>query len=529
MPFPLRAAQRRAFRFTISCALHGTVCVALGGCGRVGYSLTQTHGAGEGAAGEAPGTGASPDASAGAGGAGNGGSGGTLSSAGGTPGATGGDAGTAGGAPDGTGGSRSADASAGGAPGDAAVDAPSCGDGVVQAGEACDDRGPSPTCNADCTFSSCGDGKLDKASGETCDDADRLTACGATCAAVTCRAGCTCEWYFGHRYMLCPDKIVYTEAQKACIASGMRLVRLTSGQEHSYLRLRSQQGGYPKFHIGASDSAQEGKWIWDDGTQFWSGGSTGAPVGGRFAFWASGEPNNQNGDENCAEVQSIQGWNDSVCDFESKPFVCKQYRDPRVKCGNGLVDSGETCDDGKATTSCDADCSPVVCGDGTVNAAAGEVCDDGGSGQYCSNDCKQTVCPTGCQCFTAAGSDYALCKAAASFGDAEVFCGKHGMALADASSASEDQALRTQASTSGVTDYWLGGTDLDAEGQWRWMDTTAFWSGAAAGKALAYAHFAAMEPGGGNASNCLHVGADGQWTAASCATSFAYVCERLLP
>lgn len=495
--------------------------LGLGGCGRIGYGLvSETHGVRDDAAVETGGAGSLRDAAVGAGGISSTGAGGATPAGSGGRGAGGGSSG-AGGVP--------LDAAVvDAAPPDAAT-GPRCGDGVVQTGEACDDRAASTTCNADCTFSSCGDGKLDTASGEVCDDRDRLTSCGSTCAAVTCRAGCTCEWYFGRRYMLCPDKLLYTAAKNACASFGMRLTRLSSGQEHSFLRLRSQQDSYPKFHIGASDGTQEGKWLWDDGTQFWSGAANGTAVGGVYAFWASGEPNNQNGNENCAEVQSIQGWNDSVCDGEAKPFICKQYRDPRPKCGDCSVGPGEACDDGKATAACDADCSPVVCGDGTVNAAAGEVCDDAGTGQYCSTDCKQVVCPAGCQCFAAAGGDYALCTTGASFRDAEVFCGKHGMALARVGDTAADQALRTRATQSGVNDYWLGGTDLDAEGQWMWMNSTRFWSGAAAGKALAYAHFAATAPGGGNTSNCLHVGANGEWTDANCATSYAYVCQRLLP
>jgi hypothetical protein len=321
-------------------------------------------------------------------------------------------------------------------------------------------------------------------------------------AGPTCRAGCTCEWYFGHRYMLCPDKISYTDARNACTSFGMHLVRLTFGNEQSYLRLRSQQDAYPKFHIGASDALQEGVWLWDDGTQFWSGAAAGMAVGGNFAFWASGEPNNQGGDENCGEVQSIQGWNDSVCDFENKPFICKEY--------------------------CAQNCPANVCGDGIVSAAAGEVCDDGNTGQYCTG-CTQFICPAGCQCFAAAGNNYALCTTGAAFGDAAVACGKHGMALATVTSATEDMALRTQATGAGVAEYWLGGTDQDAEGNWMWMNTTRFWSGAATGMALAYAHFAPMMPGGGTARNCLHVTASGTWTDEACTSSFAYMCERFAP
>lgn len=55
----------------------------------------------------------------------------------------------------------------------------------------------------------------------------------------------------------------------------------------------------------------------------------------------------------------------------------------------------------------------------------------------------------------------------------------------------------SDAATSSVTEYWLGGTDLDGEGQWMWLDTTRFWSGAVTGKALAYSHFATTSPQAG--------------------------------
>jgi hypothetical protein len=506
------------------------VAMALGGCGRIGYDLlSEKHGVRDGAVVESGGARARPDSSVETGGVpsgGTGASGGTGGATGSGGGNNGGNGGTESGPP--AGGAPSVDAAVDARPADASPGA-RCGDGIVQAGEACDDRVASAACNADCTFSSCGDGKLDTVSGEACDDGDHLTTCGTTCATVRCRAGCTCEWYLGRRYMLCPDKLLFSAARSACTSFNMRLVRLTNGQEHSYLRLRSQQDSLPKFHIGGSDAAQEGKWLWDDGAQYWNGAANGTATGGLFAWWAAGEPNNQNGNENCAEVQSIQGWNDSVCDAETKAFICKQYRDPRPKCGNSVVDPGEACDGGRATAMCDADCSPVVCGDGIVNAAAGEACDDGASGQYCSPDCKSFVCPSGCQCFTAAGVDYALCSTSAPFRDAEVFCGKHGMALARVADAAGDQALRARATQASVNEYWLGGTDADAEGQWMWMNTTRFWSGAAAGTAIGYAHFAPAAPGSGNASNCLHVGANGEWTDAACATSYAYFCQRLLP
>lgn len=64
-------------------------------------------------------------------------------------------------------------------------------------------------------------------------------------------------------------------------------------------------------------------------------------------------------------------------------------------CLDGVPDTGEDCDDGGETTSCDADCTFAECGDGTWNVTAEEVCDDGNTtgGDACSADC--TIAATG--------------------------------------------------------------------------------------------------------------------------------------
>ena len=132
--------------------------------------------------------------------------------------------------------------------------------------------------------------------------------------------------------------------------------------------------------------------------------------------------------------------------------------------------------------------------------------------------------------FTAGSGDYALCTTGEPFREAEVFCGRHGMALAIISDAAEDQAIRSRVTTAGTGEYWIGGTDLDAEGQWMWLNTTRFWSssGADAGAALAYEHFLAP-PVGGTARNCLFVATDGTWRDIDCAWPSPFVCERVVP
>lgn len=66
---------------------------------------------------------------------------------------------------------------------------PSCGDGTVQAGEDCDTRGESKTCNVDCTVPFCGDGLRNAAAGEACDTVDDTPSCDSDCTLPVCGDG----------------------------------------------------------------------------------------------------------------------------------------------------------------------------------------------------------------------------------------------------------------------------------------------------------------------------------------------------
>lgn len=76
---------------------------------------------------------------------------------------------------------------------------------------------------------------------------------------------------------------------------------------------------------------------------------------------------------------------DWYCRAES-PSVCA-----RIECGDGVVSTGEECDAGESTSSCDADCTLATCGDGTLNTSSGEQCDDGNrmGGDGCSPSCEE--------------------------------------------------------------------------------------------------------------------------------------------
>jgi len=65
------------------------------------------------------------------------------------------------------------------------------------------------------------------------------------------------------------------------------------------------------------------------------------------------------------------------------------------ECGNRVVQFGENCDTGGESASCDADCTPVACGDGLTNPSAGEQCDTPAQTASCERSCRLPVCGDG--------------------------------------------------------------------------------------------------------------------------------------
>ncbi len=81
---------------------------------------------------------------------------------------------------------------------------------------------------------------------------------------------------------------------------------------------------------------------------------------------------------------------DSIYNPCTRDEICNEDGLCRSRCGDGVIDAGESCDDGGDSAECDGDCTPVECGDRHLNEAAGEVCDDGDTnpGDGCSSTCS---------------------------------------------------------------------------------------------------------------------------------------------
>uniref|UniRef100_A0A3Q0RZL8 C-type lectin domain-containing protein n=1 Tax=Amphilophus citrinellus TaxID=61819 RepID=A0A3Q0RZL8_AMPCI len=87
----------------------------------------------------------------------------------------------------------------------------------------------------------------------------------------------------------------WESSRRDCIARGADLVIITTAVELYFVK--TVRG---RTWIGLSDTQQEGKWKWVDGSDLVHG------------FWNSREPNSS-GDEDCAEIVGSNGeWNDAA-------------------------------------------------------------------------------------------------------------------------------------------------------------------------------------------------------------------------
>ncbi len=96
------------------------------------------------------------------------------------------------------------------------------------------------------------------------------------------------------------------------------LATILSSAENAFVTARLLGAGW----MGASDSESEGTWKWvtgpETGTSFWSGTAGGSTIGGNYANWGSGEPN-QSGEEDCGQFLAggTGKWNDLPCGSSS--------------------------------------------------------------------------------------------------------------------------------------------------------------------------------------------------------------------
>ncbi|CAC5399326.1 MRC [Mytilus coruscus] len=131
-----------------------------------------------------------------------------------------------------------------------------------------------------------------------------------------CEKSCEKGWIkFGdHCYYIGPDEKTWDDSKADCIRKGSYLVKIEDASENRWLQTVMTDNNIGKLWICAHDIGIEGTWCWIyDNTTV------------NFTNWGVGEPNNHEGNENCAELSeaALYGWNDGVCTSVLQ-YICER-------------------------------------------------------------------------------------------------------------------------------------------------------------------------------------------------------------
>ena len=152
-----------------------------------------------------------------------------------------------------------------------------------------------------------------------------------------------CYGFFGsiHKYtiqMTSPliTPRTWTDANAHCQSMQAQLVSIHDNATNNFLISQTQQNnmGWYSFWTGLNDRNQEGGYSWFDGSSL------------QFTSWATQEPNDWRGGEDCVEVMLAQAragwkfhWNDQSC-TSKRPYVCA-YPAGRLVVLKMLISLGE--------------------------------------------------------------------------------------------------------------------------------------------------------------------------------------------
>lgn len=241
----------------------------------------------------------------------------------------------------------------------------------------------------------------------------------------------------GNYYKIVTAKCSWDQAKVICEGMGGHLATITSADENEFCYNMFARSGETNCWIGATDADSEGNWKWVTGEPF------------SYKSFPSGEPNGGK------EANALQYY-----------FAYKNISD-------GLWDDHVATK--KISFMCEweeENISAVRSNYAVVNSASKDIFKDA---------------------IIFNGHIYKIFREMLSWDEAKAYCESLGGHLATVTSAEEDAALYSYLARNGGQNCYLGGTDAQTEGVWKWV-TGERWN---------YANWEKTEPNGKNAQNWL--------------------------
>nr|XP_046274097.1 immune-related, lectin-like receptor 4 isoform X4 [Scatophagus argus] len=143
------------------------------------------------------------------------------------------------------------------------------------------------------------------------------------------------ELFGGRCYRFSTHISPWEKARNECRSQGGNLVQIDSRMEQSFLMQKvSEKMNNPEdmFWIGLTDSVEEGRWLWVDGS----------PLNTSLTFWYNTEPDNWTDEdpdgEDCARMGEqgqpgfLMCWLDKSCKVPHRHICEKQVETGRLKC-----------------------------------------------------------------------------------------------------------------------------------------------------------------------------------------------------
>lgn len=135
----------------------------------------------------------------------------------------------------------------------------------------------------------------------------------------------------------------------------------------------------------------------------------------------------------------------------------------------------------------------------------------GGPGTSSSSGDPVSTC-FGCQSVSVEGRTFFVCAATSTWFDARDACSECGLELASIRSDAENLALAGQVPA--TVQLWVGLSDAEVEGDWRWEDDSA----------IDFEAWAQDEPSALSEDDCAVLLSSGEWFAKRCELPNPYVC-----